>query len=91
MRYHSSVAKRDKRLEAMRRNPRHVAFSELRSVLEDHGFIARKGAGDHWIFQHDLLVERLTVDARHHHLLVSYVTDAVKLIDKADEASGEEG
>jgi virulence-associated protein VapD len=37
------LATRDKRLEAIRRNPKNVRFAELRAVLENHGFCGRQG------------------------------------------------
>jgi virulence-associated protein VapD len=37
------MATRDKRLEAIRRNPKNVRFAELRAVLENHGFCGRQG------------------------------------------------
>lgn len=82
---------RDKRLEAMRRNPRNVRFETLRRVLEDHGFTSRRSPGrDHWRFSHRLIRTVLTVDPRRPFLLVPYVTDALKAIDEADEATERE-
>ena len=84
------MSKQDKRLEAVRRNPKNVRFQELRTVLAAHGFSGRPGRGDHWIFAHPLLTENLSVDARRPFLLLTYVKTALKAIDEADAASGED-
>ena len=82
------MATRDKRLEAMRRNPRNVRFETLRRVLEDHGFTGKRSPGrDHWRFSHRTV---LTVDPRRPFLLVPYVIEALKAIDEADEAGDRE-
>ena len=63
------MATRDKRIGAMRRNPRNVRFAELQTALEDHGFVGKPGKGDHWVFRHPDLREHVTVDARRPFLL----------------------
>ena len=75
------MATRDKRIEAMRRNPRSVRFEEPRAVLEGLGFSSRPGKGDHWRFHHPSRPHFLTIDARRPMLLVGYVKEALKEID----------
>jgi len=71
----------DKRLEAIRNNPKNVRFEDLRNVLEDHGFEARPGKGDHWVFKHPLRPNNLAIDRRRPVLLAVYVRQALKEID----------
>ncbi len=86
------MAKRSKREAAIRRNQRAVRFDDLRRVLEDHGFTARKGKGDHWNFSHPLLPLVLTIDPAHPYIKPVYVRnairaiDAVAALDEADDA-----
>jgi antitoxin HicB len=84
------MSKQDKRLEAIRRNPKNVRFRELCTVLEAHGFTGRPGKGDHSVFSHPLLIGNLSIDSRHPFLLLPYVKAALKAIDDADAASEEE-
>ena len=44
------MAKRDKRLEKARRNPKDLSFAELVQIYEDAGFVVRSGGkGSHWV------------------------------------------
>ncbi len=79
------MAAREKRIDAMRRNPRNVRFAELRAVLEELGFIGKPGKGDHWVFRHPDLREHTTVDARRPFLLPVYVRNAIRAIDSLPE------
>ncbi len=75
------MATRDKRLEAMRRNPRTVRFDDLKGVLEAHGFTAHSGKGDHWVFRHPAYRPGVTIDPRRPFVLLPYVRAALKAID----------
>lgn len=75
------MATRDKRLDAMRRSAKSVRFSELRAVLEDHGFVGRPGKGDHWVFHHPSHPVHITIDPRRPHVLAPYVRNAPKAIE----------
>jgi predicted RNA binding protein YcfA (HicA-like mRNA interferase family) len=44
------VAKRDKRLQRLRKNPKDVSFDELKQVLEDYGFVDVRTSGSHHTF-----------------------------------------
>jgi predicted RNA binding protein YcfA (HicA-like mRNA interferase family) len=83
------LATRDKRLEAIRRNPKNVRFAELRAVLEDHGFCGRQGRGDHWVFVHEQSGKRVTVDPRRPFVLLPYVKNALKALAELEEGSTE--
>jgi predicted RNA binding protein YcfA (HicA-like mRNA interferase family) len=85
------VTTRDKREAAMRRNPRAVRFADLQAVLEDHGFVGRKGKGDHWVFEHPLLSYVVTVDPRRPHVLPVYVRNALRAIDEVAQTMAEGG
>jgi hypothetical protein len=41
------MAKKDKRLQKMRQNPKTVTYDILVSVLEAHGFVITQGKGSH--------------------------------------------
>ena len=41
------MAKRDKRLEKARRNPKGFSFDELCQLYKDHGFTVRQAKGSH--------------------------------------------
>jgi hypothetical protein len=79
------VSTKDKRLTAIRANPRQVRFADLQSALEGLGFIARTGSGDHWTFTHPLLSYHVTVDPRRPHVLPVYVKQALRAIDEVLE------
>jgi predicted RNA binding protein YcfA (HicA-like mRNA interferase family) len=76
------VAKRDKRIEAMRRSPRQVTFDEMEPVLLGLGFRWRPGKGDHRVYLHKQLSYPIVVDARRPHLMRYQVTDALAAIDE---------
>ena len=78
------MSKRDKRLEALRTNPKHVRFDELRVVLEDCGFSVRPSKG-HWAFSHPLLPLPFVVDPRRPFVLPVYVKNALRAIDQVQE------
>jgi hypothetical protein len=84
------LAKRDKRLAAIRNNPRAVRFEDLRSVLEAAGFTGRRGKGDHWVFAHPAISNRLTIDPRRPYLLKVYVMQALAALDDVADAEGED-
>jgi predicted RNA binding protein YcfA (HicA-like mRNA interferase family) len=75
------VATSDKRLAAIRRNPRAVRFDDLKAVLEAHGFEALPGKGDHWVFRHSHFRPGVSIDPHKPHVLVTYVKAALKAID----------
>ena len=85
------MAKREKRLAAMRQNPKQVRFADLRSVLEGFGFEARPGKGDHWSFVHPRISYVVTVDPRRPHVLEPYVRKALQAIDEVLEEEREAG
>ena len=76
------MATRDKRLAKIRRNPRTVRFAQMRVVLEDFGFVARRGNGDHVVFSHPLLADVLPIPEKRPYILAPYVKDALALIDR---------
>lgn len=55
------MAKRDKRLQKARNNPKGVSFDDLRGILENHGFNLDHATGSHHIFEHDKTVKPVYV------------------------------
>jgi predicted RNA binding protein YcfA (HicA-like mRNA interferase family) len=76
------VARRDKRIEAMRRNPRNVTIADLESVLFASGFelLPRRGKGDHRVYRH-ATGRQVGVDPRRPHVLPVYVKAVLAAID----------
>ena len=74
------MSRQDKRLEAMRRNPRQVLFDEMESVLVSYGFVVRKASGSHRVYRCGSYV--LTV-ARHGQFAhPQAVRDALRILDE---------
>ncbi len=74
------MAKRDKREQVIRRNPRTVRFADLHTVLESRGFTATPGKGDHWNFRHPLFRGVVTVDLGQPYVKAVYVRQAITAI-----------
>lgn len=85
------VAKRDKRIAAMRQNRKNVRPDELDTVLIAAGFAARQQGTSHKVYSHGSYV--LPVPQRKPYLLPIYVTQALTLLDaiSADEAVADDG
>ena len=79
------MAKRDTRLERMRRNPRNVRPDELDVALREAGFTAHQ-EGSHKTYRHD--GKKLTVPQRKPFLKSMYVKEALDLLE--DDAEEEE-
>jgi len=79
------MAKRDKRIEAMRRNPRQVTADELDTVLTGLGFNCRSGRGDHRVYTHPNLSHPVVVDPHRPHLKRYVVLAALEAIDEVQD------
>src|SRR5260221_13538468 len=77
------MAKREKRLQKLRQNPRNVSFDELRQVLEDHGFTLARITGSHHIFVAEIgeQVWKLTIPF-HKPIKTTYIRTALNAIDE---------
>lgn len=79
------MSKRAKRLARIRQNPRNVSFQELAQLLEDYGFIMRKGSGSsHHVFRAEIgdHLWKLTIPHRKPHVKEAYVKEALAAIDE---------
>ncbi len=74
------MTKRDKRIEAMRRNPKSVRPDELHAVLVSAGFTCRHDGTSHKLYKRG--TEKLSVPQRHPYLLPHYVLDALDLLEE---------
>ncbi len=83
------MAKREKRLEKLRQNPKNVRPDELDAVLTSAGFVVARQKGSHK--RYDRGVHQLTVPQREPFLLDVYVTQALDMLDAiaAREQQGE--
>ena len=77
------MAKQDKRIEALRRNPENVRPDDLDVVLRGAGFTSRQHGGSHKTYTRG--ATRLTVPQRKPFLKAVYVKLALDLIDDAEE------
>jgi len=84
------VAKRDKRIEAMRRTPRQVTPEELDAALTGLGFTRRSGKGDHRVYTHPDLSYPVVVDPNRPHLKRYVVLNALAAIDELQEDEEED-
>ncbi|MPZ14374.1 MAG: addiction module toxin, HicA family [Chloroflexi bacterium] len=81
-----AVAKRDNRVDAMRRNPSSVRFDDLCRLLEDHGFTMRPhSGGSHRVFRHPQLADNLSIPERRPAVRAVYVKKALRAIDAIEE------
>jgi len=78
------MAKRDKRLEKIRNNPKDVRFEELDQLLRDYGFERRQACSgsSHYVYRSRLMPDYLlTVPYRRPFLKAHYVREVLKLLD----------
>ena len=77
------MTKREKRLLKIRQNPKNVSFEDLRTILEDYGFVLKRSTGSHHSFQANVGdTEILIVIPYARPIGTAYVKEAVKLIDE---------
>lgn len=87
------MTKREKRLQKIRQNPRNVPFDDLKSVLEDYGFVMRTGKGTSHRFFFRKIGDRawpLTIPFKKPHIKFVYVKQALEAIDEIIELTGED-
>jgi hypothetical protein len=83
------VTKRDKRILAMRRNPKNVRPDQLDAVMRAAGFEVRQEGTSHRVYS--LGTHIISVPQRHPFLLRTYVKEALTLIEATlEEASTDE-
>jgi len=80
------MTKRQKREQAIRRNPRQVRFDDLNTLLTDEGFNATK-ASSHVTYRHPHYCDLLVTVVEPHGGITQvnriYVNDALAAIDEA--------
>lgn len=77
------MTKREKRLLKIRQNQKNVQFNELRTMLEDYGFILKRSTGSHHSFQVKVGdAEILIVIPYARPIGIAYVREAIKIIDE---------
>jgi predicted RNA binding protein YcfA (HicA-like mRNA interferase family) len=79
------MTKREKRLEKIRQNPKHVNKSQLEQILVDFGFIRRDGKGSHTIYQHHKLETPVVIAVHGQHVPEYIVKKTLAAIDKISE------
>lgn len=82
------MSKRKKRLQRIKANPKNVSFDDLRTLLEDYGFILERSSGSHHSFKVEINGEYvLFVLPYRRPVKLNYVKDAVKLIEEIEAQS----
>ena len=76
------MTKRDKRIEAMRRNPKTVRPEELDVILLAAGFVVRQHGTSHKLYKRG--TQKISVPQRHPYLLSVYVLEALSLLEDED-------
>ena len=85
------MTKREKLLQKVRNNPKHVSLSDLESLLDSYGFVRRElGPGSHRYYSRPGGYAVL-VPAPHKraHVKTVYVRDVLRLIEQIDEQESE--
>ncbi len=77
------MAKRDKRLQKLRQNPKNVSLDELKQVLKEHGFWLDRIVGSHHIFRAEIRerVWKLTIPFKKP-VKIIHVKQALQAIDE---------
>ncbi|RIK37463.1 MAG: toxin HicA [Chloroflexi bacterium] len=77
------MAKRDKLLERLRRNPHNVRFEEVDTILLGLGFSKRQTGTSHAVYT--LGARRITVPFRKPFIKAVYVKQLLALLDEIEE------
>lgn len=75
------MSRAEKRLAAMRANPKGRRYDEVAQVLEAHGFTTKTTGGSHRVFKHPSGVRVGLVDSGSGTLLPVYVKEALAAVD----------
>ncbi len=80
------MARRDKRLQKLRQNPKNVSLDDLRQVLEDYGFWLDRIVGSHHVFRAEIdqRVWKLTIPFNKP-IKIIYVKQALAAIDEISQ------
>lgn len=85
------MTKREKRLQRIRDNPKHVRFEQLAKLLEDYGITLYRARGSHHIFVGTVggTTYRLEIPLHKPHVKPVYVKRVLAVIDQIEEADGD--
>lgn len=75
------MARRERRVERLRRSQTDVSPEALRTALEGAGFWLERVTGSHWQYRHSALVEKVVVPYRRP-VKRAYVRNALEAIDE---------
>jgi predicted RNA binding protein YcfA (HicA-like mRNA interferase family) len=75
------VSRKEKRLAALRANPKGWRYDELRTILEEFGFQTSTSGTSHRVFKHPSGIRVGLVDSGSGTLLPVYAKAALKAID----------
>ena len=79
------MTKREKRIQAIRRNPKQVTPEDMDAALLGLGFTCRPGKGDHRAYLHPDLPYPVMIDPHRPHLKRYIVLRALEAIDELQE------
>ncbi len=75
------MSRKEKRLAALRANPKGWRYDELRSILEEFGFQTSTSGTSHRVFKHASGIRVVLVDSGSGTLLPVYAKAVLKAID----------
>ena len=78
------MSKRDKRLEAIRNNPKNVKFETIRRILLNHGFTETVPSGGSSHYTYHKGIYRITI-VKDKPINSIYIKQAIKIIDVLEE------
>jgi predicted RNA binding protein YcfA (HicA-like mRNA interferase family) len=79
------MTKCEKRLDKIRRNPKHVSNDDVEQTIMDYGFARREGKGSHTVYQHRDEDTPLVVATHGKAVPVYIVKQALAVIDRVIE------
>ena len=82
------MSKRQKAIEKLRRNPKHVRFETVDSLLLGLGLDKRRGCTSHTIYS--LGPHRVNIPFRRPFIGPKYAIEVLSILDKMDESSPED-
>lgn len=80
------MTRRDKRLAAIRRNPKTVRFEEACAAAESIGFSRKGGEGSHRVYAREDEPTILNFQNRQGRIAEYQVKQLIKMLDKYEEA-----
>lgn len=82
------MSKREKLRERLKNNPKDATFSDIRTLLEQEGFILDRITGSHHVFTKNEVT--FVVPVHNNKVKTIYVKRVIELIEQTDNQTDEE-